>query len=209
MGRDIVGVDSDERSIQFGRELLVKHGLDPSRLQVADLQGDAIHPNVIIAAEVFEHIPTSSLHDVLDRLHELLPPNGRLLVTVPNGYGWFELESFLWFKAGVGFVLERTKVVRAIQKVKAAIGREGVDYPLSTLADSPHVQRFTLASVTRLLRQHGFAIRSSTGSVLFAGPFSNLLLSGFARACALNNRLGSAFPHLAAGYFMVCQKSPA
>ena len=155
---DIEGVDLDTSSIQYGRDILKRNGIDQNRLRAINVSDIEARKNVIIASEVLEHLDNQGLTDMLDRVKHKLLPDGLLLVTVPNGYGWFELESFLWFKTGLGWLLERTRIAGSIRWVKSALfscSREEA-YPPSTLADSPHVQRFTYGSIQRTLRQHGF-----------------------------------------------------
>lgn len=209
LGYQIVGVDLDEPSIEYGRKVLASQGLSTETLQTVDLADLDFRPDVIIASEVLEHIPTPQLHQMLDLLRAKLAPGGLLLVTVPNGYGWFELESFLWFKARLGFLLEWLRLARLIRLIKQKLFA-ATDYPyLSTVADSPHVQRFTYRSLHRLLGDHQFEVQHATGSVLFAGPFSNLFFTGIKPLMRLNNRLGGAFPRVAAGFYLACRVKPA
>lgn len=202
IGYTICGIDLDKESIAFGKELFRQAGIDPNSLMALDVSEFELPLDVIIASEVLEHIPNQDMVDVLSVLRTKLKPGGQLLVTVPNGYGWFEFESFVWFKLRLGYLLERLRIVSIIQKLRSI----DVDnqYP-STLASSPHVQRFTYSSIQKLMRGNGFEVVSITGSVLFAGPFSNLLFSGFNSIMKLNAVLGHLFPRIASGFFIVCK----
>jgi 2-polyprenyl-3-methyl-5-hydroxy-6-metoxy-1,4-benzoquinol methylase len=209
MGYHIIGVDTDEKSIDFGQEIFRQHGLDPDTLQTADLAGLDIMADVIIASEVLEHISEQELGRTLEIIRDKLKANGRLLVTVPNGYGWFELESFLWFKARLGHLLWRLGIQDRTKTCKLKIfGIEIEDMTPSTLSSSPHIQRFTYGSIQKLLHRHGFKIVEITGSVLFAGPFSNLFFNGMNPVMRLNNKLGSWFPRLAANFYVYAVKVP-
>jgi len=201
-GYTVYGIDLDKDSIVFGKEIFQQAGLDPNKLVTLNIVDFEVTPNIIIASEVLEHIPNQDMVDVLSVLRTKLKPGGQLLVTVPNGYGWFEFESFVWFKLRLGYLLERLRIVSIIQKLRSI----DVDnqYP-STLASSPHVQRFTYSSIQKLMRGNGFEVVSITGSVLFAGPFSNLLFSGFNSIMKLNAVLGHLFPRIASGFFIVCK----
>jgi SAM-dependent methyltransferase len=207
-GYDIVGVDLDRQSIGYGQELFRCEGLNPNTLQAIDIgKVDHLH-DVVIASEVLEHIPDADLANTLQAIRKNLKSGGQLLVTVPNGYGWFEFESFLWYKVRIGWVVERLPIIRIFREIKQRLlGDNTEDDPPSTLADSPHVQRFTFESIQRLLRSQGFEIQSITGSVLFAGPFSNLLFTGFAPAMRWNCQLGRLFPRMAAGFYVTCRLS--
>jgi hypothetical protein len=157
--------------------------------------------SVVIASEVFEHIQDVALDEVLAQIRTRLGPNGRLLVTVPNGYGWFELESVLWFKFKIGAFLEWFRLTRLISAAKRSIvGAAGESAHPSTIADSPHVQRFTLRGIRQRLESAGFDVLESRGSVLICGPISNLLFTGFRRVMAANVTLGRRWPALASDF---------
>ncbi|MCA1704280.1 MAG: hypothetical protein LC808_13870, partial [Actinobacteria bacterium] len=76
----------------------------------------------------------------------------------------------------------------------------------STLADSPHVQRFTKRSIVGLLRRHGFRVDEVQGSVLMCGPFTVLMMEGFRFFPRINGRAGKAFPVIAAGFVVACTR---
>jgi len=208
LGFDVHGVDHDEESVAYGKEVFRQEGLDPDVLKAIDIADLEVTADAIIASEVLEHIPDEDMESIFTSIRKKLKPNGKLLVTVPNGYGWFELESFLWFKAGLGKLLAKLKIVWAIVTLKRLLFRCETDYPHpSTLADSPHVRYFTFRSIQTLLRDRGFEITSITGSVLFSGPFSNLKFTGIKPIMKLNGKLGGWLPRIAAGYFVSCRPS--
>jgi len=97
LGYRVIGVDLDEPSIRYGREQFRQAGQDPSCLRAGDLADIDVTADVIVASEVLEHLHDEELGPTLRTIRAKLKPGGRLLVTVPNGYGWFELESRLWF----------------------------------------------------------------------------------------------------------------
>lgn len=208
-GYDVRGVDLDHESIELGRKLLRERGLDPDRLMACDLASLQDCPNTIIASEVLEHIPDAELDQIVALLYRMLPPSGRLLVTVPNGYGGCELESALWFKLGVGRILQKLRIVRGVKALKRMFGVLPSNALPSTLADSPHVQRFTKRSIVQLLERHGFRIDEVQGSVLMCGPFTVLMMEGFSFFPRLNARVGEAVPTLAAGFFVACTRPPS
>jgi 2-polyprenyl-3-methyl-5-hydroxy-6-metoxy-1,4-benzoquinol methylase len=206
LGHAVLGVDTDRASIEAGRALFAKHGLSGGRLDVVDLSAVPWRPDVVIASEVLEHLPDRELEAVLRAIRGKLGPGGRLLVTVPNGYGWFEFEHFLWFRSGLGRLLERLGVDRRIRSLKSKLCGwvPGDEFPAS-LSTSPHVQRFTHRSIRRRLAEAGFEVTAITGSVLFAGPFSNLLFTGVRPVMRLNCALGTWLPRIAAGFYVACR----
>ncbi|TLD41827.1 MAG: hypothetical protein JETT_1917 [Candidatus Jettenia ecosi] len=205
LGYSIVGIDTDKSSIEFGQRVFSQEGISPEILKVSNIEKLDINPDIIIASEVFEHMPDKDLGVTLTKIYNKLIPRGKLLVTVPNGYGWFELESFLWFKVGIGKLLEWTQVTRVVNKIKHVIVGTDFESPYSsTLSASYHVQRFTFKSIQELLQKHHFKVVAVSGSVLFAGPFSNLLFTGIQPIMQLNCSLVKWFPRLASGFFVEC-----
>jgi SAM-dependent methyltransferase len=207
LGYRVQGIDRDATSINYGKELLRAEGLDPQILSVGSLSALNANPSVIIASEVLEHLNDEELRGLLADVRARLRHHGTFLVTVPNGYGWFEIENFVWRKLRVGDLLFRLGFCHLVESTKARfLGPEAVDAGKpSTLADSPHVQRFTLLSITRLLRSSGFDVMNSCGSVAFCGPFSNLFFAGFQGFLDRNARWGDRLGPLASGYFLACR----
>jgi len=206
-GYDMWGVDLDESSINYGREIFQSHQCAPDRLLLQDVEDLDRRFDVIIASEVLEHIPDEQLDDILTTLLQKLKPGGRLLATVPNGYGWFEAESFMWFKTGIGRFLEWSRLTEVWFKLKYSLIGVYVESPyFSSLSGSPHVQRFTAKSIRARLQKHGLQVIDQTGTVLVAGPFSNILFTGFRRVMATNKWLGQRFPKIAAGFMIAAEK---
>jgi SAM-dependent methyltransferase len=208
LGYRVHGIDLDVPSIEHGKGLLRQEGLDPDILSAVPLSSWPGRPDVVIASEVLEHLHDGELQNLLGDIRERLAPGGRLLVTVPNGYGWFEVEQLIWWKLGVGSLLFRSGVNHLIEETKARwLGREAIDAgPPSTLSGSPHVQRFTIGSIARTLRAARFTVDDARGSVALSGPFSNLLFAGVNPLLALNGRLGRRLGRLASGYFLACRR---
>jgi len=186
-GYDAVGIDIDEPSIAYGKRRFEAQGLDSGRLRhcaLADVEGTF---DVIIVSEVLEHLDDAAGSMLLAEIRAALNPGGRLLVTVPNGYGWFELESFLWHKTGLGFLLTYSGIAPAIRRLRIPFAAEPTFGTVpSSLSAAPHVQRFTLNKIKALLAEAEFEVTDATGSVLACGPFSDMLFTGFSRVMALN-----------------------
>ena len=205
-GYAVSGIDMDRESIAIGRVLFQQEDLDPEILTASDLSRSNISPDVLIASEVLEHIPDNELGGILDLLHAKLKPNGLLLVTVPNGYGWFEFEKLLWerfkIREVVGFLN-----LRFIKRMKTRIVGDYVaaQYP-PTLSESPHVQRFTFKGIQKKLIRRGFKIIDARGSVIFCGPMSSSLLTGVKPIMRMNIALGKLFPRFSSGFYIAAQK---
>jgi len=159
---DIVfhGADSDEASIEFARKNHVADNLSFASEIDATGQDDY---GVIIASEVIEHVETPDAF--LSSLRRRLKDSGRLILTVPNGYGPFELAAVLeaFTKlTGIYSLLRRSKALVTGRKSTAAA--EPV-----TLAVSPHINFFTFTEITNLLEQGGFEVERYCPRTLFCG----------------------------------------
>ena len=203
-GIAVTGNDDDIPSIKYGGEVLESYSLDTSIL-VSDM--DSIVPgsyDVIIASEVIEHISDSDMKDFFDVIHRFLKPGGLFLATVPNGYGWFEIENILWSKLYLGRILSFFYVDRVILEVKQALNLPNLIYSHpSTLSSSPHLQRFTAPSICRLIEDSNFHVLHSFGSTLVSGPISNMLFSGLPTFFGVNNYLGHKLKYVASGFYVV------
>jgi SAM-dependent methyltransferase len=207
LGYRVRGIDLDAKSVEVGQELLRADGLDPEMLAARALSAVAGRASAIITSEVLEHLHDDELNGLLSEIRGHLTPGGLLLVTVPNGYGWFEMEQFLWWKVRIGQLLFRSGFCHFVEKTKSGrLGTEAIEAgPPSTLSSSPHVQRFTLAAIRRRLERAGFEVTDARGSVAFSGPFSNLFFAGMERVLETNGRWGDRLGTLASGYFLACR----
>lgn len=203
LGYDVLGIDLDKKSIDFANSVNPHANAEFICCDVAELNDSY---DVIILSEVLEHLGEPG--NLLKACHGILTTKGVLIVTVPNGYGWFEFEQLLWDKLRLGNALEFLRVSRTINSRKRRL-IENYDYwelyP-STLSSSPHVQRFTFGKIRRLVMRNGFSILDAEGSTLIAGKFSNLLFTGFKTPMKMNNWLGAMIKPLASGFYLCCNR---
>jgi 2-polyprenyl-3-methyl-5-hydroxy-6-metoxy-1,4-benzoquinol methylase len=205
-GYNIIGIDTDRSSIIYGKNIAKKSGLSPDFLKLSSLKEIKQKADAVIVSEVLEHLSEKEFEKFFSSIYDVLRPNGRLLVTVPNGYGWYEFEAWLWKKAGIASFFEYTRLNRTIMRLKTIMTgkaeEELVEKHPSTLDDSPHLQKYTLFSLTKKITNYGFCLLEAKGSVLFSGQISNLFFTGFNNIARLNNKLGGRFPRLASGFYL-------
>lgn len=208
LGYSVTGIDIDVKSIDYGKDILKTLGLPPAILRSIDISNLESTPDVVIASEVLEHLEKEEAKRSLQAIFTKLKPGGLFLVTVPNGYGFFELENFFWRKMGLGKLIRMLWMDKVLFHIKGVIlGRRDWEEPYcSTLSESPHVQRFTLVSISERLKESGFEILCSTGSSLFCGPFSNMLFTGVSPVMRWNNFLGGRFPRAASAFYLAARK---
>jgi len=155
-----LGIDADARSIDYARAACVAPNLEFERL--AELPADRRF-ELIIASEVIEHVeaPAAFLRD----LRKWLAPGGRVVLTVPNGYGPSELASLAETLLALTGVLGLARAVKRAFRPK----REAAPVPRDTLAVSPHINFFSWGELQRTLAAAGLAPRRYRARTLFCG----------------------------------------
>jgi hypothetical protein len=146
----------------------------------------------IILTEVLEHI--GPYPEILDYLAKNSDKNMKLLITVPNGRGPFEIAMqplYLMRKIGLNnFIL----------KVKRVLGKKE---PYSQNYETPHVNFFTVSRMRRELKQYGLKITEVKNAYVFAPIIETYLpfipLKTIAR---IDNKLAAVVPaFLASGFY--------
>lgn len=206
-GYNIYGIDLDCPSIDLGKEIFKKNNLDSEKLLCKNLEHFPDHYfDYVIASEVFEHILEKDIDYIIELIDKKLKPGGVLFVTVPNGYGWFEFENVFWTMLGMRYIFRFLLISQAFNFIRKKTGRYVSEYP-STIANSPHVRRFTLNSIQELMQKHNYKVEKYRGSVLFCGGFSDMFFSGINWVMKLNLTLGKKFPRIASGFYLTTVKS--
>jgi O-antigen/teichoic acid export membrane protein/2-polyprenyl-3-methyl-5-hydroxy-6-metoxy-1,4-benzoquinol methylase len=210
IGIRVVGWDTHRPSIEAGRAHLQRMNMDPEIVRNDPFEAN---PNgsfdAIIASEVLEHLTDCQLEEVLAALRSRLRTGGRLLITVPNGYGWFELDQRL-HRMVVEPIDRHLGVVRLVHGVKQTVLGDGIvpTFP-STLADaeSPRRQWFTRNSLVSRLEASGFRVESFEGSALLSGPIADLFLTGLPVLMSANLLAGRLAGRFASGFRLVARVS--
>lgn len=200
--KEIVGVDFDATSIATAQKLLGERPFIPLRFVLSEAERlpndfEAGAWDVVILSEVIEHVENP--FPLLETANRLLRPGGLLLVTIPNGYGPFEIENFFW---------DGLKLERKIRSLRAILGRKSAATP-STMADTNrHVGFYAWGNVKKLLSEGGFDIRESRNREWFCGPFTDLLHGMMKRVgaggllVALTQGFAGVLPRFAAADWM-------
>lgn len=191
-GFQLTGIDPDSRSIEHARQLAGQSSNVTFECgRVEDLP-DANKFDVVILSEVLEHLerPAEMLAAGANRMND----EGILIVTVPNGYGEFEIDSWIFRR------LRLQKLVNAM-----AAKREVVS--ATDNQESGHIQFFTRSRLRRLFAEAGLvAFREAAGSFL-AGPIVGHFLARSARLINWNARVTDRLPLiLASGWYFVLRR---
>ncbi len=155
-------------------------------------KGDISKYDYIILTEVLEHIPNYT--EILAYAAKNGKKGMQLLITVPNGFGPFEIGMqplYLMRKMGLnGF----------IWKVKKLLGKKE---PYSQNYDTPHVNFFTVPRLKRELKEMGMKVIEVKNAYFLAPIFETYLpFIPLKSLSKFDNWLAQILPHfMASGHY--------
>lgn len=173
-GFKIVGQDVHRPSLARAELPASKQGVTTVEFTDAPLDEMRRQFDVVILSEVIEHVrPPGPL---LDAIRRRLRPGGHLLITIPNGFGPFELDQVFWKR---NFLW----VPRAYEAWKRQSESATPGTGAATLNDeSPHVNWFTFGEIRRLLSAHGFQVSAFRSRTFVASNYLGLVVGALQRA---------------------------
>lgn len=155
-------------------------------------KGDISKFDYIILTEVLEHIPNYS--EILEYAAKNGKKEMQLLITVPNGYGPFEIAMQpLYFMRKIG-------LNGFIWQVKKLLGKKE---PYSQNYDTPHVNFFTVGRLKRECKNMGMKVVEVKNAYFLAPIFETYLpfipLKSFSK---IDNWLAQKLPNfMASGHY--------
>jgi 2-polyprenyl-3-methyl-5-hydroxy-6-metoxy-1,4-benzoquinol methylase len=197
MGYRLTGVDMHEPSINVARAKA--HGLDNTNFICGAVEDIPDEFDVVILSEVLEHVlePARLLAASMPRLRS----DGLLIITVPNGYGEFEWDSWAFRRLG----LERL-VDHYIERKQAKKGAKPVSSTTEN-KDNRHIQFFTMSRLHSIFAAAGLEVIREQGSTLLSGPFAGHLLARFEGFIKWNTRITDKLPISAAsGWYFALRR---
>jgi 2-polyprenyl-3-methyl-5-hydroxy-6-metoxy-1,4-benzoquinol methylase len=210
-GDEVLGVDFYQPNIDYANKHFGTANLSFACRDATQLRDEGYRYDIVVLTDVLEH-----LHEpdkILDLVRDLLLPDGCAIVSIPNGFGPFEIESYLWRVPILGRILDRSFAAgafimnRSIAKGRwtELLRRQPSDLPYNS--DSPHVQWFTEKRFRAVVKDAGFEISDFRKLSTFSGPFSNYTFGPFVGICKVNAKLADMLPRaLASAWWM--QLSP-
>jgi SAM-dependent methyltransferase len=178
-GIEFLGIDKDMRTIRQARQ-----NPHPPNLRFSDAEPALGHQfDLVIASEVLEHVEDPAAF--VARLYGFVRAGGRLVITVPNGYGPFE-----WFA-----LLEVLLNLSGVQRALRALKRPGrpVDGAAATLSISPHVNFFSRRALLRLFEGSGLGLRRFRPTTFVCGYLVDSAIRN-PRVVAWNARVADRLP---------------
>ena len=211
-GDDVLGIDMYPPDIAYAEAHFKQDGLSFTCLDVHSLTAEGRVFDIVVMADVLEHLDDPST--ILATAIELLAPSGRLLVTVPNGRGPFELESALSKVPVAGPVLLKLtdlssavlnkSVLKGVWSRVAALLPNDLPYNI----DSGHVQFFSRPEMIKLIHGVGLEVIGSRNLSFLAGPFTNYVFSPWRAFCEWNARVADRLPSwLSSAWFFECGRA--
>ncbi len=185
---EFVGVDDDTSSIEFARKK--NADVDNLTFLFPDEIDCSARYDLIIASEVIEHVehPEQLLLFVKDKLET----GGRIIITLPNGYGPFEATSLLealLFLIGID-VAAIYNYFKKGPTTSADSARTDGKY---SLAISPHINFFSYREICSLIGGNGLEITEYKPRSFLCGlGFDQVLRGKF--LTSWNNRIAGSLP---------------
>ena len=191
-GIQLTGIDTDSRSIEHARRLAGQRAnINFVCGSVDDLGNKRF--DIVILSEVLEHLEQPA--DLLTASARLMSLDGILIVTAPNGYGEFEIDSWIYRK------LSLQKLVDALAEKREVVGATDNE-------ESGHIQFFTRSRLRRLFASAGLvSYREGAGSFL-AGPMVGHMLARSTRLIDWNARVTDRLPFIfASGWYFALRRA--
>ena len=183
LGYNVTGIDIHAPSIAHARKL----GADVTNLsyvcgRVEELKSRPY--DIVILSEVLEHLrePRVLLSAAVAHLNK----NGIIIVTVPNGYGEFEIDSWVF------------RVFHLQRFVDAVAGNSKQVTAATDNHESGHVQFFTRGQLRRLFAECSLSVTSEGVGSFLAGPFIGHTLARSERFIEWNARVTDKIPRVLA-----------
>lgn len=219
---DAYGIDIGTASIKEAKRIAKINGISEERYRCMDITDLSEKYDVVICSEVLEHIMDNEQPHFVNALCKKVKTGGKLIVTVPNGMGSYEIGQ-KYFKEKAALVREIREpfleyyytLKKQIQdRLNAALKNDFRRYRFPNNPgglcmspdDSPHVQWFSAEDILNLIMPKGFRLIEFTGSSMFSGIIINTFLKPNRLLCSINNKLGSMFPYWASGYYFLFYK---
>jgi len=206
LGYDVTGLDVHAPSIAAAKAVNRLPNARFLTTELSELTSDRPFA-VVILSDVLEHVRDPE-HMLASGLAHLAP-DGIVLVSIPNGYGPFEIERFLYHKGLLAPVLLMRNGARWVKRRVFGRGLE----PLPPLPaynwESGHVQFFTTRSFRALLAGAGLRIRRHGNGCLFGGEVTSYLHAYWP---AMTPRSLEAADHLPGAlvstWYFECERAP-
>lgn len=191
----VLAIDMHESSILYAKQHFERPGLEFQVQKVEQLSEQAQRFDAVIFADILEHVEQPG--ELLQSALHLLEPGGRVLVTIPNGYGPFEIESSLSRQKIGKVVLWIVDLAIAVLNkfiLRGLWSKVATPPHLPYNLESGHIQFFTRSAFLKLAQDAGLTLVSSHNLSWLSGSFSNYFFAPFESFCHWNSRIADKIP---------------
>jgi ubiquinone biosynthesis O-methyltransferase len=203
LGFNVLGIDVSEKTIAMARSIEPMPNVQFMTKSAEELVASGETYDAVICSEVLEHL--SNPGALLKVLYETLAPNGKLIVTVPNGNGPREL---LVTRPVLRMREKNNWAWRSIVGLKKMLGYSGTT--VQSAADNlDHIQFFSKKDLEELSRRHGFTIKrfGKANFVEDVFPFS-FFTKRIPLLQKVDCKIADMLPHrFTGGFFTVWEKA--
>ncbi len=195
-GYNILGIDLDPDSIDIAQRLSAGTKAEFRVCTLEALPSESF--DFVICSEVLEHI--TEYNEFISELYRVAKKNATIFITVPNGWGPFEIERFVFERLGLLTIPRKLR-----DKYKKNPTQE---YANSTEnMDCGHVNFFRYNVIKKAIEKR-FTVEKSYHSTFLSGPVTNILFKNNQNFLRWNATFPAKLPHfLSAGWYFVCSKS--
>lgn len=181
-GYAVTGIDPHAPSIEFAKQKNLFPNVAFIGGNIEEISEEKY--DSIILSDILEHLEDPE--KFLKTLRNLLAEEGILLISIPNGYGPFEVENF---------ILRKTGMLRLGHFLRDRWQKPKEDFVQSLNHDSGHVQFFARKAFEKLMASAGFQIMHfETGSFL-CGSVTSRIINRFSPLVRFNILAGKYLPY--------------
>ncbi|MBI4994129.1 methyltransferase domain-containing protein [Candidatus Peregrinibacteria bacterium] len=181
-GYSVAGIDVHKPTIALAEAQNNFKNVEFISGDIKDLKhklGHAGKFDIVILSDILEHL--SHPENLLFEAKNILSPHGIILISIPNGYGPFEIENF---------ILRKTGILKLADFLTPRISND-----LQTLnKESGHVQFFTMKHFESLISRAGLKISSFKKGSFLCGPISSRIIGLIRPLVCLNMAAGRYLP---------------
>jgi 2-polyprenyl-3-methyl-5-hydroxy-6-metoxy-1,4-benzoquinol methylase len=192
---EIIGIDLHAASIEYANQHFCQEGVKFYQKSAEELQQSQENFDVIIMADFLEHVQNPEA--ILSQARKMLNSGGWILLSVPNGRGPFEIESFISRQPVISqIVLICAKIVKRIlmllTKQTPIIATDPREIPYNS--GSTHIHFFSRKNLIALFKQSGFNIYSWRNLSFLSGPYTGEMFSTVSGFCQWNKEIADRLP---------------
>jgi len=203
LGHEVLGIDLSSTKIELAGKAKDAMAIWNASFRCCDalsLDVKEGYYDVIICSELIEHIPDPS--KILRAITSALKNDGIALITLPNGFGPYQIADNLIGVLTPLTVIKDLPLCPHSSPIKCAT-KVGDKEPLG------HVNFFTLHQITRMFSNRGLKIITSRQSDFLAGvPFLAHIFQIFPHLYDIDSRMADLLPFAwVSGWFFSVEKS--